>query len=335
MVDKQLLIYINSDYFTTENFTKWLNHLNYEVVDIMKCNKHLDKHIDFVYIDATTKKFIKDYIYKNVKINCMSYVIPKIEFYDKDILHQYVKRMNSKLFGKFFLEQQNINDNTLQNLDSNKIYIVKPIPGYAGDGIRVFRGSEKNEIKKHIYQIEKKTKKKEKWIIQDYISNPFLLNGKKFHMRIMILLCNNNAYFYKDFLIYPAQKKFTLDDLSPEIHDTHGTLTEPHEKKMFPNDFIKNNDDPKFYKDVYIKIANLFIELRKIGLFDHKCYNGNSNCYQLFGADIMITDDYQVKCIEINYKPGLTNFLNRMPFLIKGIIDLTLLKKNTSCYYKI
>jgi len=96
---------------------------------------------------------------------------------------------------------------------------------------------------------------------------------------------------------------------------------------MFPNDFIKNNYDPKFYKDVYIKIANLFIELRKIGLFDHKCYNGNSNCYQLFGADIMITDDYQVKCIEINYKPGLTNFLNIMPFLIKGIIDLTLLKK--------
>jgi hypothetical protein len=90
MVDKQLLIYINSDYFTTENFTKWLNHLNYEVVDIMKCNKHLDKHldkhIDFVYIDATTKKFIKDYIYKNVKINCMSYVIPKIEFYDKETL---------------------------------------------------------------------------------------------------------------------------------------------------------------------------------------------------------------------------------------------------------
>ena len=164
MVDKQLLIYINSDYFTTENFTKWLNHLNYEVVDIMKCNKHLDKHldkhIDFVYIDATTKKFIKDYIYKNVKINCMSYVIPKIEFYDKDILHQYVKRMNSKLFGKFFLEQQNINDNTLQNLDSNKIYIVKPIPGYAGDGIRVFRGSEKNEIKNIYIRLKKRRKKK-------------------------------------------------------------------------------------------------------------------------------------------------------------------------------
>ena len=336
MVDKQLLIYINSYYFTTEDFTKWLNNVNYKVIDILICNNKIEckKELDFVYIDATTKKIIKYNIYKNFKINCISYVIPKVEFYDKDILHQYVKRIDDKLFSKYFLEQQNINDNTLKNLDSNKIYIVKPIPGWTGNGIRVFRGSEKNEIKKHIYQIEKNTQKKEKWLIQDYISNPFLLNGKKFHMRITILLCNNNAYFYKDFLIIPAKKKFTLDDLSYEIHDTHWESTEDHEKNIFPNDFIKTNDQ-KFYKDVYIKIANLFIDLRKIGLFDHKCYNGRKG-YQLFGADIMITDDYQVKCIEINHKPGFTGDLIRLPFLIKGIVDITLLnKKNTSYYYKI
>ena len=75
--------------------------------------------------------------------------------------------------------------------------------------------------------------------------------------------------------------------------------------------------------------------MRKIGLFDHKCYNGRKG-YQLFGADIMITDDYQVKCIEINHKPGFTGDLIRLPFLIKGIVDITLLnKKNTSYYYKI
>ena len=320
------LIYVNSEYFDKENFMKWLDKSKYEYVYIMK---KPNNKIDFVYIDATTKKQIKEYIYRNVKVKIMSYVITNIEFYNKDILHKYVEKMDKILFEKYFLKQQIISDELLKKLDSNKLYIVKPIPGFAGDGIRVFKGH--NGIKEHIQIIEKKSKKKDKWIIQDYISNPLLLNGKKFHMRIMILLFNDNVYFYKDFLVYPAQKEFKLDDLSVEIHDTHGTLTQPHEKKMFPFDFSKM----KYTQDIYIKIANLFIGLRKIGLFNHKCYEGSDKCYQLFGADIMVTEDYDVKCLEINFKPGLKNFLNRMPFLIKGILDLSLLNKNNEYYYKI
>ena len=29
------------------------------------------------------------------------------------------------------------------------------------------------------------------------------------------------------------------------------------------------------------------------------------NAFEIFGADIIITDDFRIKCIEINEKPGL------------------------------
>ena len=320
-------IYINSEYFDKKDFMIWLDKNDYEFSDIF--NKS-DKKIDFLYIDQTTKKQIKDYIYKNIKVSIMSYVIPNFSFFDKDFLHEYVEKKDKTLFQKYFLRQQDISQSVLKSLKKDKTYIVKPIPGFAGDGIKVFRGSD--GIKEHIDIVEKKTKKRDKWIVQDYIEEPLLLKGRKFHMRIMILLVGGNAYFYKDFLVYPARKEFTLDDLSEEVHDTHGTLTESYEKSMFPAEYI----DMAYTKEIYIQIANLFIGLKKIGLFEHKCYKDSEKCYQLFGADIMITKDYQVKCLEINYKPGLTNFLKRMPHLIKGIFDLTLFgKKEGTGYYKI
>lgn len=325
-----VIIYVNSEYLFPKDFMKWLDHKKYKFVDIEKHKNQNKMRIDFVYIDATTKKHIKKYIYKNINVGTMSYVITNIEFHSKDILHEYVEKKDPVFFNKFFLTQRDVNDETLQSLDPNKMYIVKPIPGFAGDGIKVFRGPK--GIKKHIENIEKKSKQKDKWVIQDYIDQPLLLNGRKFHIRIIILLIGGNAYFYKDFIVYPAQKKFTLDDLSVEVHDTHGTLTESHAKKMFPADFT----DMKNTKELYIKIANMFKGLRRLGVFKHKCYEDSENCYQLYGADVMVTKDYDVKCLEINFKPGLTNMLKRMPFLVKGILDLTLLEKEEGKgYYKI
>ena len=323
-------IYVNSEYFDSKDFTKWLDNKKYELYDITK-DKDNDKNIiDFIYIDATTKKNIKDRIYKNVKVGIMSYVILNISFFDKYILHEYVEKKDKVLFETYFLKQQVVSDDILKTLKKDKTYIIKPIPGFAGDGIKVFKGSD--GMREHIDIIEKRTKKRDKWIVQDYIEEPLLLKGKKFHMRIMILLTGGNAYFYKDFLVYPARKEFSLDDLSVEVHDTHGTLTESYEKSMFPAEYT----NMAYTKEIYIQIANLFIGLRKNGLFDHKCYKESEKCYQLFGADIMITKDYQVKCLEINYKPGLTNFLKRMPNLVKGILDLTLLgKKEGEGYYRI
>ena len=47
----------------------------------------------------------------------------------------------------------------------------------------------------------------------------------------------------------------------------------------------------------------------------------------------MITDTFKIKCLEINEKPGLKNFLKHMPNLIKGLTDLTIHNKKKGIDY--
>ena len=41
---------------------------------------------------------------------------------------------------------------------------------------------------------------------------------------------------------------------------------------------------------------------------EYKCFEESKQCYELLGADVMITDDYQVKLIEVNTKIGYKTF---------------------------
>ena len=49
----------------------------------------------------------------------------------------------------------------------------------------------------------------------------------------------------------------------------------------------------------------------------------------------MITNNFEIKFIEMNNKPGLKiSFLKHMPHLISGLLDLTLLNKTKGKDYK-
>ena len=60
---------------------------------------------------------------------------------------------------------------------------------------------------------------------------------------------------------------------------------------------------------------------------EYKCYSESKNCYQYLGMDIMITDDYKVKCIELNMRPGTVG-PSIFDTFWSGLIDLTLLGKS-------
>ena len=50
----------------------------------------------------------------------------------------------------------------------------------------------------------------------------------------------------------------------------------------------------------------LFNNISKV--INLKCYQENKYCYHVFASDIMITDDYQIKLIELNTKPGMGEY---------------------------
>ena len=175
------------------------------------------------------------------------------------------------------------------------------------------------------------------YIITSYIRNPLLYkyNDKclKFQLRVFFL-----AGFINGFKIaFVAGKSRIITaaenyDKSPEhfnkkaIHDTHFSST--NENAYFPDDFtfekITNSDKQQLdilkdeitrkqkidsintqMREVFSAVANIFFS-------DPKCCsqyklgdsNQADNSYKEFGADIMITDDFQIKLIEINDRPG-------------------------------
>ena len=58
----------------------------------------------------------------------------------------------------------------------------------------------------------------------------------------------------------------------------------------------------------------------------------NKNCYQFLGLDIMIDENYKVKILELNIRPG-SGGQYYFPNIYKGLIDLTLLRKNKTKNY--
>lgn len=331
-------LFISSKYFTSNDFMKHLNKNKFKTIS----NKNLNsqKFINFIYHDSTTNKNIKSTLYKiNSDYNSALRIIGP-NFTDKGELHYWLKNNHPKIYKKYFMAQEYFHSNKT-NKFKNKMIIVKPIPGFAGLGVKVFDNI--NKVQNYINKFKKPKNKQymknpQKWVVQEYISKPLLLEERKFHMRVTLLGIHddqgrNEVYMHKHALMFPAKFKYNAKSLNMNIHNTHGELTESHEKRLFPRDFITEYGKDK--TDLVNKqLIKMLKELKKAGIFQFKCFEETKACFEFYGLDIMITDNFEVKCIEMNNKPGLKRFLKHMPHLISGLLDLTLLNKTKGKDYK-
>ena len=208
-------ILILSKYFTDNDFMKFLDKKKFKELDKNEALKQ--RFINFIYFDRGTgilNKNNKSKIYK-VKSDYLSALkLNESNFTDKSILNKFVKSKNKRFYEKYFMNQIEYNEKSNNKLNNKKLYITKPIPGYAGLGVKVFNSKEK--IKNYIETFKKPNNKKfmkepEKWIVEEYIENPLLINDKKFHMRVTLLgLCKDGEskiFFHKHALIFPAKHK--------------------------------------------------------------------------------------------------------------------------------
>ena len=116
------------------------------------------------------------------------------------------------------------------------------------------------------------------------------------------LVHHQEAFLYNLGQVYTAKKKFKQSDYSnKDIHDSH--ITGSLEGVYFPTSFKVSK---KIKEDLNNQIIQLFKdvkEITKVGRFPE-----TKDCYEVLGADLMITADYQVKLIEINTKIGYKEF---------------------------
>jgi hypothetical protein len=254
------------------------------------------------------------------------------DFVDKSKLYNTVKRLIPSGL-KFLPTSYNIKEFEEQILKNNKYqgpYIIKKDNSLRQQGVILITSVEEYyAARDKFYKMEteiatqKKIQPKYDCIVSKYITNPLLLDGKKFHLRIHFLLSIisgiTKCITYDEYDIITTKKKYKNSDYgNTDIHisgegDTAKIYVWPDDiRAQYPNhvEIIKKMDECCQF------VCSL---MTSTGV---KKYHESHAGYHLYGADIILTDDFHPYLIEINSKPGF--FENRHGFsfrLFSFILD--------------
>ena len=168
-----------------------------------------------------------------------------------------------------------------------------------------------------------------KSIISEYISNPLLIHGLKFHLRGYYLLykghcidiADNNSnmrlpaktgvktgnsmcFSHTDYKILTASKPYKKGNYTDT--DIHLTGGHTHHKRYFwYKDFLSTYDKPFLEKcQTELEACNKMI-CKLLSSVDIKPYPESKAGFEIYCADLLITDDARVYLLEINNRCGM------------------------------
>lgn len=141
-------------------------------------------------------------------------------------------------------------------------------------------------------------------IASTYIKNPMLWQGRKFHLRMYLLVNAGPAVPFSSQLwhrgkILTAAKPYREDCIDdPGIHDTHADST-PRDL-WFPEDFPVKDE----VEEVVVQMSEIMACAAELLRPLAKPYEESENAFEVFGVDFLVTDDIKVILIEINNRVG-------------------------------
>ena len=315
-----------------------------------KDNKNINP--DFLFTDTANHYKYKNEVekYNNITLkNNVDLSSDNFSISNKYNLNKNMRKYNNKSIEKYVLKEFHIDLYELYKsphliskkykklFTSNKTWILKPVYGYAGKDIQIvdnfnrfkkiiqqtiIKNKTLKKFNREIYKnigINRKEKYNIEWILQEYINNPLLIDKKKIHLRVYYIYNGKKGYILDKGEIATAENLYIQDNYyDNSIHDTH--FYKNKRPLYFPDDLVSNYGEKK-YNAIFKQIVTIFKGVHKC--ISAKCYSESKHCFYIFGGDIMITDDFNVKLIEVNQKPAYSIFnSNKMiHHLIENIME--------------
>ncbi|XP_059153430.1 probable tubulin polyglutamylase TTLL9 [Physella acuta] len=202
------------------------------------------------------------------------------------------------------------------------IWIMKPAAKSQGRGIFLFRKlKDITDWKKGEYQplADPNVPKDipETYVVQRYIDNPYLIGGRKFDIRIYVLVLSFNpmkVWLYRGGFARFSNSRFSLDSLE----DTYIHLTNVAVQKTSPDydpekgckwsaqqlrKYLVARHGFNKVKNMFTAVDNIIIKsLHSV----QKVIINDKHCFEMYGYDILLDDTLKPWLIEINASPSLT-----------------------------
>uniref|UniRef100_A0A915EYG8 Tubulin--tyrosine ligase-like protein 9 n=1 Tax=Echinococcus canadensis TaxID=519352 RepID=A0A915EYG8_9CEST len=208
------------------------------------------------------------------------------------------------------------------------IWIMKPVAKSQGKGIFLFRrlkdieawkrGSSFNYFTKNEVNTDADAKElPEHYVVSRYIDNPYLIGGRKFDLRVYVLVTSFQplkAWVYRDGFARLSNVGFSMES----IDDQYIHLTNVAIQKTAPDyDAMKGCKWSicrlrryMLAKHGFERVAKLFWEIDKIFILSllsvQKVMISDKHCFELYGYDILVDNSLKPWLLEINASPSLT-----------------------------
>ena len=271
----------------------------------------------------------KKYLYKNMK---EYYLSKSKDVFDKLPLTFHIDTGSLDYFQFLNYSQQH----------PNTLWIVKPGENTnRGSGIFVT-----NKVSKILSEVKEalKPESKHTFIIQKYIEKPFLINKRKFDIRLYTLVtCINRvfqAYFYSEGYLRTTSKAYNANDLENKfIHLTNDAIQNKCEdygkfeggNKLSYKDFQRYLDNKKiqvnFAETILPKIKKIVQDTVKATYTKLNSEHCLLN-FEIFGYDFLLDNNLKPWLLEVNTNPCLelssTNLARIIPAMLENAMKIVI-----------
>ncbi len=190
----------------------------------------------------------------------------------------------------------------------DKRWILKPKNSSRGRGIEVIRDVAAIPMEK-------------RWLVQEYIDNPHLMNARKYVLRLYVLVTSVNpllVYFYQEGFAKLASEPYDPGDPdNPFSNLTNPDINAANEDVETPVEFVGLSDYRKWLRAegrndeaLFEKIRDLLVQTvisvrDKMRTRTRSIHADTSGCYELLGIDCLIDADLKPWILECNLSPSL------------------------------
>ena len=237
-----------------------------------------------------------------------------------------------------------------QRKQEERIVYIRKVgaASHRGTGVQPVNDVEEAEIRQLWNNGTECGVQKKNYIIQHYIQNPLLLNGRKFDFRMYMLIASTEplmAYYHDGFLrVTISEYDVNSDDksvlmtnlaLNNEVYDQvkNGTLYKGMDEETLKREQQWNFDrlhnylfqtgvitDPNWLDNhLRPELKRAMVHLLRLAT---KKFLKNSSMYELFGVDFMLDTNLDLWFIEANSTPAFDGYSEPMEkFIVKMIQD--------------